>query len=525
MISNVLVVGAGSAGLLAAVSLKRSFPELTVRVLRDPDTPVIGVGESTTPNIPQFLFETLKLSPRHFYQTTKATWKIGIHFLWGKRDGFEYTFTRQLDARWHDLPYCNGFYADEDFTHVDVGASLMQEKKAFLRNPNGIGPLIDSNHAFHLYNPAFVQYLEEVCDQNDIAILDGKFISVEKGPNGVEALILSDSRRLTADFFVDATGFRSELLGRTLDEPFESYANSLFCDRCVVGSWDRTSEPILPYTTVETMDAGWCWRIEHEHAINRGYVFSSSALSDDEARAEFLRKNPGATTWDHVLKFRSGRYRRSWVDNVVAMGNASGFVEPLEATAIMMICAMCGNLITSLRECKLTPNPPMRDLFNHLAGESWDDIKNFLSIHYRFNNRLDTPFWKRCRAEVNIDARKQLLDFYAANGPTGLCRYYIGAVGTASGLHSAFGLEGYLCMLLGMQVPYAAKHTPSPEELRRWNQHRAQVKAAAAEGLTVEQALAIIRHPSWRWNQEHGDSMRAQPGMFQPGAAHHAMTS
>lgn len=512
MISSVLVLGAGSAGLMAAVALKRSFPSLSVRVLRDPDTPVIGVGESTTPNVHTFLFDFLKLSPRHFYQSTRATWKIGIHFLWGPRDSFKYTFERQLDARWSDLPLANGFYCDDDFSSVLPSAALMEQKKAFVRDPDTGAPLLDGNHAFHLFNPAFVRYLEEVCAQNDIPILDGRLQGAQRGPTGIETLILTDNRRLHADLFIDASGFHAQLLGKSLQEPFLSFEDALFCDRCVVGSWDRTSEPILPYTVAETMDAGWCWRIEHQHCINRGYVFSSGSLSDDEARAEFLRKNPKTTTWDHVLKFRSGRYRNSWVDNVIAIGNSSGFVEPLEATAIMVICSMCTNLVALLKDCHLTPNPPVRSLYNHLAAESWDDIKKFLSIHYKFNTRLDTHFWKRCRADVNVEPVRALLDFYAAEGPTGLCRYHIGNVGTASGLHSVFGLEGYLVMLVGNRVPYAAKHVPTADELRLWNLHRAAATRAAVEGFTSEQAWNFIHHPNWRWSDEPALSPRTQPG-------------
>ncbi len=111
---------------------------------------------------------------------------------------------------------------------------------------------------------------------------------------GIAAVHLEDGRRLDADFFIDCSGFRSELLGKALAEPFLSFDRSLFCDRAVVGGWERTDEPILPYTTAETMDCGWAWQIEHEHHVNRGYVYSSQAISDDEAAAEFLRKNPKA---------------------------------------------------------------------------------------------------------------------------------------------------------------------------------------------------------------------------------------
>src|SRR5205814_5969658 len=136
---------------------------------------------------------------------------------------------------------------------------------------------------------------------------------------------------LDADLFVDASGFRAQLLGKTLKEPFYSYKDSLFCDKAVVGGWKREAEPIKPYTTAETMDAGWCWQIEHEHHINRGYVYSSSFISDEAALAEFLRKNPKVAIQPRVVRFRTGRYQRTWIGNVVAVGNATGFVEPLEA--------------------------------------------------------------------------------------------------------------------------------------------------------------------------------------------------
>src|SRR5690606_13296003 len=123
----------------------------------------------------------------------------------------------------------------------------------------------------------------------------------------------------------------SELIGQVLNEPFVSFSNALFCESAVVGGWERTDDPYHPYTTAETMNAGWCWRIDHDDLINRGYVFSSKFISDDEAVDEFKKKNPLANV-AKVIRFRSGTFRRSWVKNVVAVGNAVGFVEPLEST-------------------------------------------------------------------------------------------------------------------------------------------------------------------------------------------------
>src|SRR5207244_1117453 len=161
-------------------------------------------------------------------------------------------------------------------------------------------------------------------------------VKPEAGPAGLAALITEGAERIVADLYVDASGFRSELLGRTLGEAFISYEDSLFCDRAVIGGWARTTEPIKPYTLAETMDAGWCWQIEHEHWINRGYVYSSKFLSDDAALRELLTKNPQVSSEPRVVKFRTGRYARNWVQNVVGIGNAVGFVEPLEATSLQV---------------------------------------------------------------------------------------------------------------------------------------------------------------------------------------------
>jgi tryptophan halogenase len=160
MIENVIVLGAGSAGLMAALAIKRWFPQVKVQVVRDPALGVIGVGESTTPNVPTFLFEFLRIDPRHFYAVANPTWKIGIHFLWGPRSHFEYTFMQQLDAQWPDLPMPNGFYCNDDFSFADLSSALMSQGKAFRRAPNGAPDIRD--HAYHIFNPDYVKALEMV---------------------------------------------------------------------------------------------------------------------------------------------------------------------------------------------------------------------------------------------------------------------------------------------------------------------------------------------------------------------------
>jgi tryptophan halogenase len=496
MIQNVLVVGSGSAGLLAAITLRRKIPQLVVRVVRSPDIGTIGVGEGTTPNFPKHLFEYLGISRAYFYKAAQPTWKLGVRFLWGPRPMFDYGFAQALDNQWPDLPRANGYFCDDEFRCLDRVTAMMAHDRVWLRLANG-APDIQPWHGFHIENEKLVDTLEGLSQELNVQIIDGRVNSTERGPAGISAVMLEDGRRLEADFFIDCSGFRSELLGKALEEPFISYGKSLFCDRAVVGGWERQpNEPILPYTTAETMDAGWAWRIDHEHHVNRGYVYASQFSSDDDARAEFLWKNPRAAKDGRVVKFRSGRYQRAWVENVVALGNSAGFVEPLEATALMVVCAQSRMLAELLPVAGFVVTPTMRDLYNNQAAATWDDIRNFLSIHYKFNTRLDTPFWRHCLRETDVSELAGLLEFYAQNGPTGFARHLLpkGA--------SSFGMEGFLNILVGNRVPYAARYIPTDAERQVWNARCANFAQQGRAGMTVEESLAVIRQPNWQWNAE-----------------------
>ena len=174
---------------------------------------------------------------------------------------------------------------------------------------------------------------------------------------------LEDGRILEADLFLDCSGFKSLLLKETLHEKYVSYADSLFCDRAVVGSFPRKGL-IPPYTTAETMENGWCWKIEFEDHVTRGYVFSSGFCGEDEAGKELLAKNPELGDDLRTVGFPSGRYENFWSHNVVAIGNASGFVEPLEATAIHLIATQLQLLVQGLKDSGRRLVPAMGNLQN-----------------------------------------------------------------------------------------------------------------------------------------------------------------
>ncbi len=491
MIKTIIVVGGGSAGFLAAITLKTWFPQLKIQVIRSKEIGIIGVGEGCTPTLVDHLHGTLSIDPGEFYRAVDPIWKLGIKFHWGKRPQFNYTFAFPFDFKVDGLPKAIGYYCEDDFSDDCQNSALMSRDRAFVRDTRG-DPVIGKNIAYHLENEKFVRFLETHATRVDVDIIDDTIKAVEQGEVGVASLKLRSGQSIAADLFVDASGFNSLLLGKTLQEPFISFNSSLFCDRAVVGGWDSNDGPIQPYTVAETMNSGWCWRIDHEHRINRGYVYSSAFISDEEAEAEFRKQNP-LITQTRVVRFQTGRYVNSWVKNVVAIGNAQGFVEPLEATSLSVICHQARGLILSLTDCDFQPQQMTRTAFNNRAASLWDSIRQFLAIHYRFNERVDTPFWRECREKTELGDADSIVEYYRENGPStmpkeSLCDSF-----------DPFALDGYMILLQGQRVPYRRTHTPTPAELTSWEGHRRQVAGRAANGVTVREALDRVRSPDWKW--------------------------
>lgn len=487
-IDRVLVLGGGSAGLIAALTLKRKLPALAVTVVRSSDIGVIGVGEATTAAFPRHFFEYLKIPPSSFYQGAEPTWKLGIRFKWGPKD-FDYTFAKEHQQRWPGLTRNTGFYYQDDTPWMGIVSACIAHGTAFPRQPNG-APNFQHPHAFHIENRTFVKWLEGQCAAEKVELLEGQMERAEVAGGEVQALVLTDGRRLTADLYIDASGFRSELLGRALQTPFIDYGASLFNDRAVTGGWPRPEgEPILPYTTAETMDHGWSWRIDHEHWINRGYVYSSRFSSDDEVLAEFRRKNPAIANEPRVVKFRAGRYATMWSGNVVGMGNSAGFVEPLESTSLQIICVSASTLADTLIDSLQEPPPTLIQLYNEYNTTSWDDIRDFLAIHFAFNTRLDTPYWKACREETDLAGAARIVEFYRENGPSLLPGPFL--------IHPAnsFGLDGFLTFLVGQRVPHAKPYQPTAAEATAWKQRLATWGHQARHAFTSEEALAFLRRP------------------------------
>ena len=484
-IDKVTIVGGGTAGLLAAAAFRiHLHDKIKITLVRSTKLGVIGVGEGTIPSVVQFLHRFLGISHLELHAQAKPTIKLGIKYEWGRRPYFAYTFSGQLVNKIPGFQYAPGFYCNEDFRFANNSAAFMEHDTVCFRDSEGT-PKIHPNFAYHFENKTLVEYLEKLTDQLGVAKIDDVVKFVEQDDSGVKALRLESDLRIDGDFFVDCSGFQSLLLGQAFSEPLIEFREALFCDRAIVGGWNRDEEPFHPYTTAETMDAGWSWRIEHDNWINRGYVFCSSFVSDEKAEVEFRNKNPKLEDVK-IIPFPAGVRKNAWIKNVVALGNAVGFVEPLEATSIGIICDGILSLVNSIRSSNYRIVDAQRKAYNRIHFENWEIIRDFLALHYKYNDRIDTPFWRAANQDVQLGKIQALVDYYREVGPDfGLLKVDL--------KRDFFGAEGYLVMLVGQCVEHGSSICLTDFEKVKWRSYIESLNARAKNGVPMKEYLSYSR--------------------------------
>jgi tryptophan halogenase len=506
------VIGGGTAGHFAALALKKRFPDIEVTIVESSAVPIIGVGEATTTLMPPFLHGQLGLDVVELYEKVRPSFKLGIKFEWGLPG--DYYFTYPFGAA--DPIEAHAF--DHDLRAQSLLSLFMAADRApIVRGPDGelLSLLTQLKFAYHLNNAPFVDYLATASVRAGIRTIDMTIERVAlREDGGVRAVVGGDGRELCFDFFVDATGFRSLLIEKALGSPFQSYASSLFCDRAIVARAPQRGT-IEPYTTAETMECGWCWRIPVDGEDHRGYVHSSAFLSEDAALAEMQAKNPGlGEPW--VVRFRSGRHREFWCKNTVAVGNAYGFVEPLESTALHMVIIELGYLLAGL---EAMADPAGDRNFPRFASDSvgahWDYLRWFLSAHYKFNQRVDNPFWRAIRADVDVTGLEPALERFRATGP------WLDADGRHHDHDDpSFSFSGLMMILLGQHVPGPV--TPRAGFTREaWVERVDKQRRVVARGLPQDEAIRVLlanpamlrqfaEQPS-SWVQGEAERVRVSP--------------
>ena len=424
-VRSIAIVGGGTAGWMAAASLAHSLKGLncSIHLIESEQIGTVGVGEATIPPIMDFI-RALGIDENDLIRQTKATFKLAIRFQDWTRIGHSYFhpfgqtgFEMEgvpFSAYWLKMREQGKATRLEDYSMQAVAA----ERGKFMRPvraPNT--PLEQITYALHFDATLFAKYLRTFAEARGVVRIEGKVCNVSLRPEDgfIEEVTLEDGRRLTADLYIDCSGFRGLLIEDALKAGYEDWSRWLPCNRAVAIPCERT-RPLSSYTLATARDAGWQWRIPLQHRVGNGYVYCSDFITDREAQDTLLSGLEGKTLTENPiqLRFTTGRRRKFWSKNCVALGLASGFLEPLESTSIHLIQRGISLLLQMFPDRNFETADIAR--YNKLLSFEYERIRDFLLLHYTTNERDDTAFWRHCRTIGHPDSLKEKLELFRGYG-------------------------------------------------------------------------------------------------------------
>ncbi len=451
---RIVIVGGGTAGWMTAALMSRrlSSNDYTVTLVESDEIGIVGVGEATLPHIKIFN-DLLGLDEAEFMRDTRATFKLGIEF----RD-----WTRPGDRYIHPFGAFGEPWGGIEFQHHWLRVKASGREVAPLWDysyavtaawadafefPDTDPASIRSTYAYayHFDAGLYADFLRRWSIERGISRIEGRVVDIGRdGVSGnLQSITLQSGLRIEGDLFVDCTGFRSLLLAGQFGVDWEDWTDWLPCDRalavpCVNGA------DFAPYTRSTARPAGWQWRIPLQHRVGNGYVFSSKFASVDEARETLLANLEGeALAEPRLLSFAPGRRVQTWVGNCVAIGLASGFLEPLESTSIFLIQAAAIDLVDLIPTPGMAKDgidPALADEFNRLSAMQYERIRDFLILHYFANGREGEPFWDYLRHMQIPDSLAHKISLFRSRGSLSLYQYGL------------FARDSWLAVLIGQGI-------------------------------------------------------------------------
>jgi len=422
-IRSVVIVGGGTAGWMAAAGLAKSLEGMGIRIrlIESGQIGSIGVGEATIPPLMDFIRQ-LGIAEDELVRDVKATYKLGIGYHDWTRPGHFYFHpfgptgpgigSIPFPAYWLKMFLAGKAAPLEEYSIQAVAATQGRFTRP-VHAPNT--PLNKITYALHFDASSFARYLRGFAEARGVQRTEGEVrrVSLRQQDGFVESVTLESGESISADLFVDCSGFRGLLIEGALETGYEDWSHWLPCDRALVVHSERAEAPD-PYTLVTARDAGWQWRIPLQHRDGNGYVYSGAFTSNDVVEGTLLANLGGRPLGTpKALRFTPGRRRKAWNRNVVALGLAAGFLEPLEATGIHLIQRGIAMLL------KFFPDRDFAtadvDRYNRMLEFEFSRVRDFLLMHYTQTERSGA-FWEHCRAIPLTDSLLEKIELFRSHG-------------------------------------------------------------------------------------------------------------
>jgi tryptophan halogenase len=416
--SRVVIAGGGTTGWLAAAALAQQLGALVdVTLVESEEIGTIGVGESTIPTARAF-HRLIGIDEQTFMAETGATFKLGISFEnWARiGDRYIHAFGETGQSTWMGAFHHFWLQAREDGFGGDLGDYCLELQAAQAGRFATGGTGSELSYAYHLDAGRYARHLRTLAEGVGARRLEGFIDRIEQdGESGdITALVLRSGERIEGDLFIDCTGFRALLIGQTLGSSFEDWRHWLPTDSAVV-TQTRSAGPAVPYTRAIAHGAGWRWRIPLQHRVGNGLVYDSRHLSAEEAHAQLLAEVEGEVLFDpRLIRFQAGRRKEAWRGNCVALGLASGFVEPLESTAIHLAMIAITRLLQIFPFAGDYAAAARR--FNTQGATDIERIRDFIVLHYVATERDDTDFWRGVRTMEIPDTLRERISLFRESG-------------------------------------------------------------------------------------------------------------
>ena len=416
-VRRVVIAGGGTAGWMVAAGLSKSLGKIVdITLIESDEIGTVGVGEATIPTLMNF-HNILEINEQEFMAATQATFKLGISFENWRDRKQDYIHSFGLTGTDHWTAGFQHFWMKgrERGLAGDYGDYCL-ELKASKENRFAHLPGNGMNYAYHLDASRYARYLRTYSENFGVRRIEGKIAVVNTDPasGDITSLKLDSGALIEGDLFIDCTGFRGMLIGQAMKQEYEDWSHWLFCDSAIAVQTESVG-PAVPLTRSIAHDAGWQWRIPLQHRVGNGIVYSSRYLDDDAAKATLLGNIQGKVlTEPRVIKFKPGQRRKTWSGNCVAIGLASGFLEPIESTSIHLI----QRGIIRLMQMFPTNGICQSDIdeYNFQTSSEIRHIRDFIILHYHVTNRRDSAFWRDAASMAIPASLKHRIDLFRETG-------------------------------------------------------------------------------------------------------------